>query len=155
MASHANQGCKLSHFGTALSTTSITQKRGGAPDDAPCRIGLSAERLDAPMKSAKTDLLGGRRQVNRFRAGRNQRCVRANQDPVEADRRACRRGIDSPAVAAFRRVPICRVHLRSVARRHVEIVAAGVCAVVVFTARPRTCCPTKVTCHFRCGIEPK
>lgn len=24
-----------------------------APDDTPCRIGLSAERLDAPMKSAK------------------------------------------------------------------------------------------------------
>jgi len=57
--------------------------------------------------------------------------------------------------AAFRWVRVCRVHLRSVARRHVEIVAAGICDVVVFHCSAEDILPHQGELSIPLRDEPK
>lgn len=50
---------------------------------------------------------------------------------------------------------VCKVHLRSVARRHVEIVAAGICDVVAFHCSAEDMLPYQGELSIPLRDEPK
>ena len=99
------------------------------------------------MKSAKSMPSAFGSGANRFRPGDTITARELTTIQSELIRVPARDGLTHLQFRRFAGCPICNLHLRSVARRHDEILAAGISEVVVFfTLRSRTCWPTRASC---------
>jgi peroxiredoxin len=106
------------------------------------------------MKSAKSTSSAFGSGANRFGSGdtiapRELTTIRSERIRVPA-----REGLTHLQFRRFAGCPICNLHLRPVARRHDEIVAAGICEVVVFHSSVEDMLPHQGELPFAAIADP-
>ena len=106
------------------------------------------------MKSAKSTPSAFGSGANRFRPGDTITARELTTIQSELIRVPARDGLTHLQFRRFAGCPICNLHLRSVARRHDEILAAGISEVVVFHSPVEDMLPHQGELPFAAIADP-